>query len=166
MVIGAAILIGRAGFAEPFRWVDRKERFNPSIDWFLAVLYGRAGHTNRALPEGSVIGGWDSGILGYFSRFPVVNMDGLVNSYDYLDSIIRQRPLAIAEYANLAEVLKRWRSTRRYGITHFANTVSNQRLRPNPESTWYIKALRHDTPGYGVNQFGVWTYDLHAWRVC
>ena len=31
-----------------------------------------------------MVGSWDSGVIGYFSRFPVVNLDGLVNSYDYL----------------------------------------------------------------------------------
>ena len=153
VVIGAAILIGRAGFAEPFRWVDQRS-VSTRIDWFL-VSYMGAQAINRALPEGSVIGGWDSGILGYFSRFPVVNMDGLVNSYDYLDSIIRQRPLAIAEYANLADP-QAMEITRRYGITHFANTVSNQRL--DDQINVVYQGAPYDTP-YGVNQFGVWTYD-------
>ena len=38
---------------------------------------------NRLLPEDSVVGSWDAGIIAYFSRFPVVNLDGLVSSYDY-----------------------------------------------------------------------------------
>ena len=38
---------------------------------------------NRILPENSIVGSWDSGIVGYMSRFPVVNLDGLANSYDY-----------------------------------------------------------------------------------
>ena len=29
---------------------------------------------NRVLPEGSVIGSRDAGVIGYFSRFPVVNL--------------------------------------------------------------------------------------------
>ena len=39
---------------------------------------------NRLLPEGSIVGSWNAGIIGYFSRFSVVNLDGLINSYDYL----------------------------------------------------------------------------------
>ena len=39
---------------------------------------------NRLLPEGSVVGSWNAGIIGYFSRFSMVNLDGLINSYDYL----------------------------------------------------------------------------------
>lgn len=34
---------------------------------------------NHVLPEDSVIGSWDAGVLGYFSRFPVVNLDVVVN---------------------------------------------------------------------------------------
>lgn len=35
------------------------------------------------LPAGSVVASWDAGILGYFSHGRVVNLDGVVNSYDY-----------------------------------------------------------------------------------
>ena len=39
---------------------------------------------NPMLPEDSVVGSWDAGVIGYFSRYQVVNLDGLANSYGYL----------------------------------------------------------------------------------
>ncbi len=48
------------------------------------------------LPEDTVLGSWDAGVLGYFCRQKVINLDGFVNSADYLrvlraqDANIRQ----------------------------------------------------------------------------
>ena len=140
VVIGAAVLIGRTDFAEPFRWVDRKSG-STEHHWEHAVYMG-AQVTNRALPEGSVIGSWDAGVIGYFSRFPVVNLDGLVNSYDYF----RARYIQHSEVRNFY---------RRYGITHFANVRWYDRIPNNV----IFEGARHDTPGYGVHQFALWTYD-------
>ena len=107
-VIGAAVLFGSADFAAPFRWVDRiSSRDIFSLEWKIGSYMG-AQVTDRALPEGSVIGSWDSGVIGYFSRFPVVNLDGLVNSYDHFHT----RHIQLKEGYNFY---------RRYGITHFAN---------------------------------------------
>ena len=36
------------------------------------------------LAEDAVVGSWDSGVIGYASDLPVVNLDGLANSYEYL----------------------------------------------------------------------------------
>jgi hypothetical protein len=38
---------------------------------------------NEHLKEGERIGAMDSGRLSYFSNFPVINLDGLVNDYEY-----------------------------------------------------------------------------------
>ena len=140
VAIGAAVLLARADFAEPFRWVDRKSG-STEHHWEHAVYMG-AQVTNRALPEGSVIGSWDAGVIAYFSRFPVVNLDGLVNSYDYFR----------ARYIQHSEVRDFYR---RYGITHFANVRWYDRIPNNV----IFEGARHDTPGYGVHQFALWTYD-------
>ena len=42
---------------------------------------------DRILPSKSVVGAWNSGLVGYHSKFAVVNLDGLVNSYDFLDDL-------------------------------------------------------------------------------
>ena len=65
---------------------------------------------NRILPEGSVVGSWDAGVIGYFSRFPVVNLDGLVNSWDYLRAGGPLTPRMTLEEPQ-----------RGFGLTHLAN---------------------------------------------
>lgn len=62
---------------------------------------------NRILPEESTVGAWDAGIMGYFSRFPVVELGGLVNSKEYYDSL--------DGYVSSQDVVHS------FGITHFAN---------------------------------------------
>ena len=52
-----------------------------------------------------MVGSWDAGIIGYFSRYPVVNLDGLANSYGYLRA--RRAGTEATFYP-------------RYGITQFA----------------------------------------------
>lgn len=37
------------------------------------------------LPPDAVIGSWNAGTIGYFSRHTVINLDGLVNSWDYFE---------------------------------------------------------------------------------
>lgn len=41
---------------------------------------------SATLPAGAVVGSWDAGVLGYFTDQPVMNLDGVVNSFDYLDA--------------------------------------------------------------------------------
>lgn len=79
---GAAAVFVSTNFIEPWRFIDR-HRDSLSTDWAVSSFAG-VGVMNRLLPEGSVIGVWDAGIVGYWSRFPVVQLQGLVNSYDYL----------------------------------------------------------------------------------
>ena len=116
VVIGAALLLGTADFAQPFRWVDKKSG-QLHLDWELHSYMG-AQVMNRALPEGSVIGSWDAGVIGYFSRFPVVNLDGLVNSYDYFRAQHKRRLLSEKTPPRQMEGPSFYR---RYGATHFAN---------------------------------------------
>ena len=68
---------------------------------------------DRVLPEGSVIGSWDSGVIGYFLPFPVVNLDGLANSWDYFHFLE-----SLPEFGRGKNLLA---IKQRFGITHFAN---------------------------------------------
>ena len=104
VVVGAVFLLTKADFTEPFRYVDR-EIESPRPKWSVTALTG-VRVMDRVLPEDSVVGSWDAGVIGYFSRYPVVNLDGLVNSYDYMSA--RKEGTEAAFY-------------QRYGITHFAN---------------------------------------------
>ena len=103
VVVGTAFLFTKADFTGPFQLVDR---FGEST----RRVWGDTSHRgvqvmNRVLPEDSVVGSWDAGIIGYFSRYPVVNLDGLANSYDYLRA--RREGTEATFYP-------------RYGITWFA----------------------------------------------
>ena len=104
VVVGAAFLFTRADFTGPFQFVDRlgestRRSMRDTSHMGVQIM-------DRVLPEGSVVGAWDAGVIGYFSRFPVINLDGLVNSYGYLHA---KREGTEAAFH------------RRYGITHFAN---------------------------------------------
>ena len=151
VVIGAAFLFARADFAEPFKWVDQKSE-NIYYATHIANYMGTQ-ITNRALPEGSVIGSWNAGVIGYFSRFPVVHMEGLVNSYEHFN-IMRQAGLMLYKYNSLIDP-RMMEISRRYGITHFANY-----RRLNDPTNAIYKGVPYDIPGYGEYQFRLWTYNL------
>ena len=104
VVAGVVFLLEKADFTSPFRFVERTSE-SSTREWEVTSHMGTQ-VMDRLLPENSIIGAWDAGVIGYFSRFPVVNLDGLVNSYDYL----RARKEGTEAAFN-----------RRYGITHFAN---------------------------------------------
>ncbi len=103
VVVGTAFLSTKADFTGPFKDVDFSGESTRRI-WGVTYRMG-VQVMDRVLPEDSVVGSWDAGVIGYFSRYPVVNLDGLVNSYDYLRA---QKEGTVAALF------------RRYGITHFA----------------------------------------------
>ena len=117
----AFVLVERTEFSWPYRLVDLRAGHRGLTT--AVSVYGGTRLMSRILPEGSIIGSWDSGVMGYFSRFPVVNLDGLVNSYEYLQEA-RDRGMfevmfSESKYAQArdnAEYLRR-----NFGITHFAN---------------------------------------------
>ena len=120
VAVGATVLLTKANFSGPFRYVDDKSESTASRGWLMNGYVGTL-VMNRLLPEGSVIGSWDAGATAYFSRFPVVNLDGLVNSHEYLREDARKysRRGGIApEYVRALH--------ERFGITHYANTWANE----------------------------------------
>ena len=111
IVVGAAFLFTRADFTGPFQFVDRLGESTHHVSR-KDTSYMGVQVMDRVLPKDSVVGSWDdSGVIGYFSRFPVVNLDGLGNSYDYLRA---QREGTEATFYQ------------RYGITWFANVWSQK----------------------------------------
>ena len=111
--LGAVFLFTRFDFTSPFRFVDRTSEAT-FREWEVTSYMGTQ-VMDRLLPEDSVVGSWDAGVIGYFSRFPVVNLDGLVNSYDYFHA----KNVAGDVYAVWNE--KFIPLYRELGITHFAN---------------------------------------------
>ncbi len=91
-----------------FHRVDKISSGDGIGQWNMTRYLGTIQVMNLALPEDAIVGSWDAGRIGYFSSVPVVNLDGLVNSYDYLDASMN---------GNVDSLLDK------YGITHFANIM-------------------------------------------
>ena len=77
-------------FAEHWRFIDQKRKLLTIDQPHEGIISSYAGTLmlNRILPDNSIVGSWDAGVVGYMSRFPVVNLDGLVNSYDYYHAMM------------------------------------------------------------------------------
>jgi hypothetical protein len=69
--------------------------------WYAAALWAR-----ERLPADAVVGLADAGVFGYFAGRRTVNLDGVINGYEYQDALRRQR---LSEYFN------------RLGVTHIAD---------------------------------------------
>ena len=107
--IAAALAVGAAiALYRPFDRINEASEAPPHL-WRTSSLAGTA-IMNRILPDNSVIGSYDAGVVAYFSRFPVVNLDGLMNSYAYL-----------REGGPLVRFLTMEYPQSRFGLTHLAN---------------------------------------------
>lgn len=108
---GAALLYGKTDFSNPFdrvdHWVQNTAFENTHMGSYSAVHV-----LNRILPEDSVVGSTDAGVVGYFSAYPVVNLDGLMNSYEHFRLI--SRGMGFREAGS------------KIGLTHWANTSRNR----------------------------------------
>ena len=149
VLTGAALLFIKADFTEPFQRVealsvltgtdDKRIRAVAYNEWTEAV-YGGTQLMNRVLPEDSVVGAWDAGVIGYFSRFPVVNLDGLVNSYDYFHAKNRARD----------------GFHREFGITHFAEPTSFEGSLVNILNRWELQLWPSGLPADENTVAGTW----------
>ena len=89
LIVLGTVAAGRsAGFLAPFGLVESYAD-DLRIGW-TTIHHLSSLTVNRLLPERSIIGSWDSGTIGYFSEFPVVNLDGVVNDYAYLRKYAQQ----------------------------------------------------------------------------
>ena len=104
-IAAAAVLAAKVDFAAPFRFVDAARDEVKRKDWNVRAYMGAA-VMDRLLPEGTLVGSWDGGAIGYFSRLPVMNLDGLANSYGYKEAIEED---SVGVF---------WR---RHGLFHFSN---------------------------------------------
>ena len=78
---GVAVL-AKADFSAPFRFVDTHADLTALRGWDMHSYKGTL-VLNRLLPKNVLVGSGDSGTVGYFTRLPVMNLDGLANSYEY-----------------------------------------------------------------------------------
>ena len=114
VAVAAIFLLVSANFTGPFRFVESRSESTKILHAWEVAVYGGTKVINRALPEDSIIGSWDAGIIKYFSPFPVVNLDGLTNSYDYFHATTDR-------YGYISWDGKFTPLYQGFGVTHFAN---------------------------------------------
>ncbi len=152
VVVGAAFLLTKADFTEPFQLVDR-------LSESTGRNYDVASHMgvrvmDRVLPGDSVVGSWDAGVIGYFSRFPVVNVDGLVNSYDFYRARNRY------PYWQARKEVTEDAFYQNYGITRFANVAGgdlNVKRGFALDNVMFEGALFPESDVHGL-RFKLWSY--------
>ena len=105
---GLALAFDPYRFTEPFRFVEERRHSS----WFPAPFGPASVGFERLLPRDAVLGSWDAGAIGYFANRPVVNLDGLANSYDYQ----RMGPL-------VWDLWLRRGGVPTFGVTHLVNGV-------------------------------------------
>ena len=99
------LLFAKTDFRAPFQAIDEK-RLEVDFRGFVLSNYMGVTLMDLLLPKNSVVGSWSAGVVGYFSRLPVVNLDGLAGPWEHL----RSRPL------------RNWDAfVGQLGITHFAD---------------------------------------------
>jgi hypothetical protein len=100
-LVAAAGTIGLIAAVGLGFYVDGRARAVHHRPWYDAAVWARVN-----LPEDAVIGMTDAGLFGYVSRRRTVNLDGVVNSYEYQRALRDHR---LAEYL------------RSCGVTHIAD---------------------------------------------
>ena len=144
VIVGAVFLLAKADvFTSPFAFVTRSSE---------NTVYGTGRHSlvdafagvhimNRILPEDSVVGAWDAGVVGYFLRFPVVNLDGLVNDYAYFREYGEMFGGGLFILPDFDQVMRR-----RFGTTHYAKDFAERAMKRDNQiyegAPWFFKYMR------------------------
>ncbi len=64
-------------------------REDPLRSHYFVEAYRLISWLNRNVNDDTRLAGWDSGLLGYFSERTLVNLDGVVNDYDYFENFLK-----------------------------------------------------------------------------
>ena len=79
----AALALWHAQESIRFYWDGTK----PERDWnrsWNEESYAAAQWIQTNLPADALVGSWNAGVVGYYAGRPVVNLDGLINGFDFL----------------------------------------------------------------------------------
>ena len=128
IAVAAIFMVHKSDYPYPYAYVDIRRDNHGSHNAISTPIskYATTQLANRILPDRSVVGSWNNGIIGFFSRFPVVNLDGLVNSYDYFQKALGSGKMA--DYLNLNLNQMYSEDTveffhHMFGITHFSEYI-------------------------------------------
>ncbi len=91
-------------FGNHLRYASQVERYKAAC-WI-----------NDNVPHDAIVGSWDAGKFGYFSLRRVVNLDGLISSFEYVDDYLRKGRLGDWLIRN--------------GVGYIANEYSGDSLSP------------------------------------
>jgi hypothetical protein len=106
-----------------------------------ANLYAAANFARDRLPPDAVIASYNAGIIGFFSRRTVINMDGRVNSPRYLTEVVAADVLGNVEVSR--RTAKFWKEE---GVQYFADFMECAKPYSEFQDTMGFEALFESAP--------------------
>ncbi len=73
-----------------FYWSGVKTHHDWNLSWN-DESYRAAVWISENLPQDTIVGSWNAGVVGYYSDQRVVNLDGLINNYELLPYLLEGR---------------------------------------------------------------------------
>lgn len=109
-------------------WSLEQWRIDDQQDTPPQPLYDAAAWARENLPADTIIGAWNAGAIGYLSERRVINLDGLINSWDYYQ---------VERY----DLCHYWQEM---GVTYLVDifdqrATPNQAVAPEPSYTYYAR---------------------------
>jgi hypothetical protein len=96
--------------------------WNPEFvpyDWrssWNAESFRAARWLSENVPGDALVGSWNAGVVGYYSTQRVVNLDGLINSFDILPYIAEGRIAEYIQQQGISYLSDTQRTLRRHGV--------------------------------------------------
>jgi hypothetical protein len=126
------------------QWQERAQGINSASPLLAAALWAKA-----HLPAGAVIGAWNAGTIGYLSGRQVINLDGVVNSWDFFET-------------EQVDLCRYWD---RAGITHLLDVFEgNHGLSAVPVYSRYARCVARLDLIWANDRYGA-SWQVNAYRV-
>ncbi|PID38891.1 MAG: hypothetical protein CSA65_01455 [Proteobacteria bacterium] len=111
----------------------QREIRRPAAASFRKSRYDAARYIRRVFPKGTVFGAWWAGNLGYFSNRKVVNLDGVINSREYLERYLKTD--TVERYILYGPI--------EYLVDFFWRSPLHKRFRPAYRAFWWEHDKEH-----------------------
>jgi hypothetical protein len=161
VVCAGAALLALAPFVAWNGWKLARESREPgSWTW---MAYEAAAWAREKLPADSVFATKDAGVFGYFTGMPVVNLDGLVNSYEFQDAVRDEKHLDFLRRCKVTHLVQHNVETRELGRPYrfwFKSNLHEHEAQPlmiPPDKVaWMSRRFRH---GAEESVCVIWKFD-------